>query len=78
VLSRPPVLRTCRTHIIIPLGVLQSTYSSAILIAYSLFLIVLRLLAGIDPRGQVDLAPAWTIASEVGVAIAKAQHLARS
>jgi hypothetical protein len=35
------------------------------------------LLAGIDPRDQVDLAPAWSIASEVGVSIAKAQRLTR-
>jgi hypothetical protein len=34
------------------------------------------LLAGIDPRDQVDLALAWSIALEVGVSIAKAQRLA--
>jgi hypothetical protein len=35
------------------------------------------LLPGIDLRDQVDLALAWSIASEVGVAIAKAQRLTR-
>ena len=44
----------------------------------SLFLLVLRLLAGIDLCGQVDLALVWSITSGVGVAIAKARRLARS
>jgi hypothetical protein len=43
----------------------------------SLFLLVLQLLTGIDPRGQVDIALAWSITLEVGVAIAKAQRLER-
>jgi hypothetical protein len=64
-------------HVIIPLGVIQSSYSSAILIAYFCSCLFLRLLAGIDPPGQVDLAPVWSLASEVGVAIAKAQCLVR-
>ena len=38
-------------------------YIRNIQIAFIIFLLVLRLLAGIDLRGQVDRAPAWSITS---------------
>ena len=45
-----------------PLSILH-IYIRNIQIAFIIFLLVLRLLAGIDLRGQVDRAPAWSITS---------------